>query len=62
MPNLPQGGRQVLGLHLNCSESGAAVHWPTPAEDWSDWSIIPKKPAPDLIRGVQRSSEKVMLK
>jgi hypothetical protein len=25
-------------------------------------SMIPKKPAPDLIRGVQRFSEKIMLK
>jgi hypothetical protein len=24
--------------------------------------MIPKKPAPDLIRGVQRFSEKIMLK
>jgi hypothetical protein len=26
------------------------------------YSKIPKKPAPDLIRGVQRFSEKIMLK
>jgi hypothetical protein len=25
-------------------------------------SMIPKKPAPDLIRGVKRFSEKIMLK
>jgi hypothetical protein len=26
------------------------------------WSMIPKKPAPDLIRGGHRFSEKIMLK
>ena len=25
------------------------------------WSMIPKKPAPDLIRGMQRFSEKIIL-
>ncbi len=26
------------------------------------WSMIPKKPAPDLIRGGYRFSEKILLK
>jgi hypothetical protein len=27
-----------------------------------DWSMIPKKPAPDLILGGNRLSDKIMLK
>jgi hypothetical protein len=28
----------------------------------NSWSMIPKKPAPDLIRGRNRFSDKIMLK
>jgi hypothetical protein len=30
--------------------------------DCADWNMIPKKPAPDLIRSGGRFSEKIMLK